>query len=587
MNDRADADIRPGRERELASLYATARSLTALGDVENVLDSIVRHAHDLIGTDFAYLSLLGDDGVLSITASEGTISAAFRSAHIPPGTGLGDKVIESCAAHWVSDYRGAGDLLHDPGFDALVDNEGLVALLGVPLLVRGRVIGVLFAADRSERRFRTDEIALLSAFADHAAVALDNARLYEESRGALEELRSAYRTIEEQVAEMERAQSVHEALTGVVLAGGGPHVVASELAEQMGGAVVILDRGGGLLARASAGEPAGEEAGGEMLAEVIERARGTGRAVTTTGADGLRHSAATVRAGDSVLGTLVWSQHQDPGAVDVRSLELATHVVGLLILKDNAAADAAERLSGELLTELILASPDLSVTQRARARTRGIDLDALDVVVTAEADSASAGELVRHLHVIAREEAGLAGDHLGRATLMAPAADAERFARAVQQRIRGELARPVMVICERVTGHDWARAFSRATGCMTVARHIGARDLGATTDRFALYAIAFDVDRKDELDRFLADSIGPLLDYDTRRSTDLIATLDAYFSNDGNLRRTAGVLQVHLNTLLKRLDRVANVLGHDWRAADDLHLRLAVRLETIRRAVRP
>ncbi|MGC4979266.1 helix-turn-helix domain-containing protein [Streptomyces sp. DT193] len=585
MSDRADANIRPGRERELASLYATARSLTALGDVDDVLDSIVRHAHDLIGTDFTYLSLLDDAGVLSITASEGTISAAFRSAHIPPGTGLGGKVIESRAAHWVGDYRRAGELQHDPAFDAVVGNEGLVALLGVPLLVRDRVIGALFAAHRSERRFRADEIALLSAFADHAAIALDNARLYEESRGALAELRSAYRTIEEQVVVMERAQSVHEALTGVVLAGGGPQVVASELAEQIGGEVVILDRSGGLLARGGACEPSAEEPDGGVLAEVIERARSTGRAATTTGADGRRHSAATIRAGDSLLGTVLWSQHQKPSAMDVRSLELATHVVGLLILKDNAAADAAERLSGELLTELIVVSPNVSVTQRTRARSRGIDLDALDVVVTAEAHGVSAGELVRHLHVIARQEAGLAGEHLGHATLIAAAEDAEGFARTVQQRIRTELGRPVVAICERVAGHDWARAFSRATGCMAVARHLGWADLGATTDRFALYALAFDVDRKAELDRFLADSIGPLLAYDASRSTDLVATLDAYFRNDSNLRRTADVLQVHLNTLLKRLDRISAVLGHDWRATDDLPLRLAIRLERLRHAV--
>ncbi|WP_328455823.1 GAF domain-containing protein [Streptomyces sp. NBC_00386] len=585
MSDRADANIRPGRERELASLYATARSLTALGDVDDVLDSIVRHAHDLIGTDFTYLSLLDDAGVLSITASEGTISAAFRSAHIPPGTGLGGKVIESRAAHWVGDYRRAGELQHDPAFDAVVGNEGLVALLGVPLLVRDRVIGALFAAHRSERRFRADEIALLSAFADHAAIALDNARLYEESRGALAELRSAYRTIEEQVVVMERAQSVHEALTGVVLAGGGPQVVASELAEQIGGEVVILDRSGGLLACGGAREPSAEEPDGGVLAEVIERARSTGRAATTTGADGRRHSAAAIRAGDSLLGTVLWSQHQKPSAMDVRSLELATHVVGLLILKDNAAADAAERLSGELLTELIVVSPNVSVTQRTRARSRGIDLDALDVVVTAEAHGVSAGELVRHLHVIARQEAGLAGEHLGHATLIAAAEDAEGFARTVQQRIRTELGRPVVVICERVAGHDWARAFSRATGCMAVARHLGWADLGATTDRFALYALAFDVDRKAELDRFLADSIGPLLAYDASRSTDLVATLDAYFRNDSNLRRTADVLQVHLNTLLKRLDRISAVLGHDWRGTDDLPLRLAIRLERLRHAV--
>ncbi|MEU4164469.1 GAF domain-containing protein [Actinoplanes sp. NPDC026670] len=573
---------RPGRERELASLYATARALTALGDVDDVLESVVRHAHDLIGTDFTYLSLLGDDGALSITASEGTISAAFRSARIPPHTGLGGKVVDSRAAHWVEHYFEGGKLRHDPDFDAVVGSEGLVALLGVPLLVRDRVIGALFAAHRSRRRFRTDEIALLSAFADHAAIALDNARLYEQSRGALAELREAYRTIEEQMAVMQRAQAVHEALTGVVLAGGGPAVVAGELAGQIGGRVEILDSGGAVLARSGDGADPGD---GPVIAGVVEQARRTGRAVTVPGPDGRRHSAATVRAGDSLLGTVVWSQDQEPSAVDVRSLELASHVVGLLILKDNAVADAAERLSGELLTELIVAGPQVSATQRTRARSRGVDLDALDVVVVAGADGVSAAGLVRHLHPIARQEAGLAGEHLGRAVLIAPAADADGFARSVHQRLRAATGRPVTVVCERAAGHDWARAVSRAIGCTTVARHLGARDLGTTTDRFALYALAFDADRRDELDRFLTDTIGPLLDYDAKRSTDLVATLDAYFGNDGNLRRTADALRVHLNTLLKRLDRVAGVLGHDWRAADDLALRLAIRLESLRRLV--
>ena len=53
------------RQRELASLYATAKSLTALGELDEVLQSIVHHAHELIGTDFTYLSLVGADGRLS------------------------------------------------------------------------------------------------------------------------------------------------------------------------------------------------------------------------------------------------------------------------------------------------------------------------------------------------------------------------------------------------------------------------------------------------------------------------------------------------------------------------------------------
>lgn len=379
---------------------------------------------------------------------------------------------------------------------------------------------------------------------------------------------------------MERAQSVHETLTGIVLDGGGPEVVAAELAAQLGGDVTILDRTGGPLARSG-----DTDAELEGLDQVVEQAGSGGRAATTTGADGRRHTAAAIRAGDSLLGTVVWSQDEEPSAVDVRSLELAAHVVGLLILKENATADAAERLSGELLTELIVASPDVTSTQRARALSRGIDLDTLDVVVAVEAETPAA-DVVRHLHAVAREHTGLAGEHLGRATLLVPAEDADRLARDLHARLRRDLGAPVLVVAERVRAHDWARAFSRATRCLVVARHLGSADLGATTERFALYALVFDVERRAELEQFLEEAIGPLLAYDAQRGTDLVTTLEAYFAHDGNLRRTARALHVHLNTLLKRLDRVTAVLERDWRGGDDLELRLAVRLEALRRALR-
>lgn len=587
--DEGPPTTRTGRERELTSLYATARSLTALGELEDVLDSIVRHAHELIGTDFTYLSLLGEGGELCLTASEGTISADFRAGRIPPGTGLGGKVIDSRAAYWVSNYAEALDLRHDPVFDTLVGQEGMVALLGVPLLVGEEAIGVLFAADRTERTFRADEIALLSAFAGHAAVVLDNARLYDESRAALARLQEAYLTIEGQVAVMERAQSVHEALTGVVLSGGGPQDVALQLAEQMGGTVTIRDRDGAPVARArwdglgaDDDEDADGSRDGQLVADVIERAVRSGRCSMVTDSRGGSHSAAAIRAGDSLLGTVAWSQDGEPGPFDVRTLERATHLVGLLILKENAVADAAERLSGELLTDLLVAGPTASPTQRARTRSRGIDVDALNVVVVADCPTVPNDEIARRLRAIAHERGGLAGEHQSRATMLVPAADADACVREAHQRLRRELGQPVTVIGERVRDHDWARAFSRTSRCVTVADALGALDVGSLTDQFALYALLLDVDRSHELDRFVAESIGPLVEYDRKRSTELLATLDAYFDHGGNLRSTAAGLHVHLNTLHKRLDRIASVLGFDWRATDDLQLRLAVRLQVLR-----
>jgi hypothetical protein len=574
------------RQRELASLYATAKSLTALGELDDVLQSIVHHAHDLIGTDFTYLSLVTADGRLSARASNGTISASFLTACIPADVGLGGKVLASRSPHWVRNYAASTVIDHDPNFDRLVATEALVALLGVPLVIRGDVVGALFAADRSERSFQASEIALLSAFADHAAVALDNARLYEASRTALQELRIAYRKIEEHMAVMERAQAIHEALTGVVLKGGTPGDVAQLLADQLGGSVTLLDRtSAALVRRDSASSPC--QAPSEIdLADAVKDAHRSGRCTTSVDSAGIAHSVASIQAGDSHLGALAWSREAaaDQGVpdMDLRTLERATHILGLLILKERAVAEASERLSGELLTELMVGSPGISPAQRARTQARNIDADRLDLVLVADSPTLSSTDLSRHLHEIARDRSGLAGEHLGRATMILHSADDDQTVEEVHHRLRRTLGGPVIVVGERAVNHDWSRAFSLASRCGAVMRAIGHTDLGATTGQYALYAMIFDTERARELERFISGSIGPLLDYDQRRGTDLVETLSAYYVHRTNVAATARALHVHVNTLLKRLDRAGNVLGLDWRHENDLELQLGLRLHQLR-----
>jgi GAF domain-containing protein/sugar diacid utilization regulator len=577
------ASYRIRRERELSSLYATARSLTALGELDAVLDSIVREAHELIGTDFTYLSLLGPDGQLSLKASQGTISSTFKQATVPSGTGVGGRVMATGAPAWVSNYLKTRDVPHDQTFDDLVIPEGMVALLGVPLLVGEEVIGVLFAADRTERPFEHDEVALFSAFADHAAVALNNARLYDESRSALKQLQTAFLTIEHQVAIMERAQSVHESLTHVVLKGGGADEIARLLFEHLRGAVTVFDRAGAVIARCSYSSAVAQPA-----PDAVEQARQSGRFATTTDGMGRWHSAATVQAGDTYLGALLLTRAEQPTPVDIRTLERAAQIMGLLILKETAVAEAEERVSGELLTELLVSAPPVGPTQHARAHARGVDITSLNVIIVAKSAAKSAAEVGRQLHALSAEWKGLAGEHLGRAALLAAAPDAARLAETVHGRLRRELGSPVRVVAERVVDDNWGRAFELASRCCDLMRHLGVLDGGATAEQYGMFALLFDPDRAQDLDRFLADSLEPLLAYDRRRATQLVATLSAYFANSGNLTRTAAALHVHMNTLLKRLDRVDSILCEGWRGPNRaLQLQVALRLHALRTQIDP
>jgi DNA-binding PucR family transcriptional regulator len=85
---------------------------------------------------------------------------------------------------------------------------------------------------------------------------------------------------------------------------------------------------------------------------------------------------------------------------------------------------------------------------------------------------------------------------------------------------------------------------------------------------------------------FVAATIGPVLDYDARRGTELAATLRAWFAAGASPARAAEALRVHVNTVGQRLDRVGRLLGTNWSAPDRaLEVQLALRLHGLTGAV--
>ena len=226
------------REAELAALFQTASDLAALTSVDDVLAAIVRRARALLGRDIAYLCLNDERrGDTYMRVTEGSVSAEFQAVRLPLGAGLGGLVAQQGIPIASADYFHDERFPHTATIDSAVHAEGLVSILGVPLKRGSQVIGVLFAADRHERAFSRDEVALLSSLAAHAAVALDNARLLAETREALISLEHANAALREQRGDIELAVLAHDRLAELVLRGGGVAEVAAELADVLGGTV--------------------------------------------------------------------------------------------------------------------------------------------------------------------------------------------------------------------------------------------------------------------------------------------------------------------------------------------------------------
>ena len=218
------------RESELLALYETARDLTATRDVDRVLRAIVRRARQLLSADVGYLSIYdAERGDFYVRATEGSVSDDFAQIRVPEGVGICGIVAAEKRPHSSSSYATDQRFRHSGGIDHGVLAEHIESLLGVPLLADDVVIGVLFVADRYARTYSPQQIALLDSLAAFAAVAMENARLFQESHEALERERRAN-------AEIQSAAEVHERLSTLLASGGELEISPTSSRESSAGA---------------------------------------------------------------------------------------------------------------------------------------------------------------------------------------------------------------------------------------------------------------------------------------------------------------------------------------------------------------
>jgi GAF domain-containing protein len=172
------------RAREMAALAAVGRALTTL-DLDDVLDSIAENALAAARAEISSVYLMDRDaGMLIPRSVRGLRQEELQQARFAMGEGTIGIVAASGKALLVPDTA------KDPAF--LPKSEAAERIhnsLTVPLSVKGRVIGTLETCNKvGGGGFTHTDQRLLSAFADQAAIAIENARLYEEVSRHLEEV---------------------------------------------------------------------------------------------------------------------------------------------------------------------------------------------------------------------------------------------------------------------------------------------------------------------------------------------------------------------------------------------------------------
>lgn len=565
------------RETELTALFDTAGDLAASRDLDAVLQAIVRRARMLLGTDTAYLTLPDEAaGDTYMRVTDGSFSSLFQNLRLSLGDGLGGLVAQTARPYASPDYRTDERFHHTGQIDAGVLEEGLVAILGVPLLLgpasRGGVIGVLFAADRSPRAFSADEVALLSSLAAHAAIAIDTAKSLADTRAALAELNAANAVIQAHAAAVQRAEQAHDRLTDLVLRGAEVADVAAEVAVLLEGEVAVHDAEGHPLA----GRPTTPEA----LAQALERSRTEGRAVLHG-----ESWVCAVLAGQEPLGSLVLRGRPELDDPDRRLFERAGVVTALLLLLRRSVAEAENRVRGELLSDMLTAPDRDPAGLLARGRRLGVDLGRPHLVLVAETAPDGRSRLAGAASAYLFGSRGVSAEHGEAVVLLLPddgSASPDEAAMVAAERLERLSGQLVTVGAGRSAAGPLALAAAYAEGlrCLRALRVLGREGDGASAESLGFLGVLLGDGH--EVGGFVGQTLGPLLAYDARRGTELVRTLRAYFDCGGSLTRAKDELHVHVNTVVQRLERVEVLLGRDWNQPErSLELQLALRLQLL------
>jgi DNA-binding PucR family transcriptional regulator len=264
-----------------------------------------------------------------------------------------------------------------------------------------------------------------------------------------------------------------------------------------------------------------------------------------------------------------------------RTLERGAMVTALVLLFARTVAQTEERLGGELLLDLLEGdTPDLQL--RERSRRQHVVLEPPLVVAVAAIEGLERHAGVRVAARIAASHQGLAAEHRGAVVLLVGAEDPL----ALGQRLRdavGAAGGTATVGVESAERDSLRTAYAEARRCLDSLTTLGRAGDVSDPAGLGVTRLLLGDNGPDALRGYVDATLGPVLAYDARRGTSLVATLEAWFATGGKVGETAERLHVHPNTVVQRLDRVTDLLGPEWRdPGRGLDVQLALRVHRLR-----
>lgn len=416
------------------------------------------------------------------------------------------------------------------------------------------------------------------------------------------EVRTAHRMlltilISQRAALMERGVRIHAQLSQLAAEGQGLVGLARAMADMSGRGILIQDKRLQILADCPSSALLGiwedvlsQVTSLDSLAESLRDRKQAGSQtiiLTQEIPGGLERLLTPITVGGVARGYLsIIGLTAELDALDYMVAEQGTLVCAVEMARNKAVRETEKRFKGDLLTALL--QENLSPRDaRLWAQDMGLDLTQAYAALRFAWDGASPPSR-RRLETLINGEV----TRLGAPCIINPmGSEVICFCQTLPGDIRPEITLKLgHAVLEQAKYEypetparcgvgtpapdlsDWRVSFRQAGQALEMARRLNQRQPLYFPD-LSIYRLLFQIEHNPELIAFQEEILGPLLASEGDR--ELIHTLEAYFEHNGNLSQTAEALYIHRNTLIYRMERIAEIMGLDF---DKPETRLSVQL---------
>src|SRR5580658_3329179 len=467
-----------------------------------------------------------------------------------------------------------------PGLGPWRSGGGKVALPGrawawaYPLRGVGGLLGHLVASSAWEPT--AEERFGIQVIAQQTGVAVSNARLHARERATAAELATTNATLAQTVTSLRRSMDIHDRLTRVAVSGEGQPGIAKALHELTGMPVAIEDRYGNLSAWAGPGQPVPYPKDSFAKREqLLRRLTRDSKPIR----DGER-LVVLVSPRTDVIGiiALIDPGHQS-GSADLVALEHGATVLSMELARLRGIADTELRLRRDLVHDLLAGTDNESALARAGALEYDLSRPHRVVVVEGKGRNRTHDALlsaVRRALRTARHD-GLCENWSGNVAIVtAGQADWEQLRRAIGSDLGSQCR--IGVGSLRARPSELPRSLREAGLALRLQKTLLPGTSACEYPKLGIFRMLASIPDLTDVEGFVREWLGSLIDYDTRRKAELVHTLTQYLEHGGNYDATAAELSVHKSTLKYRLQRIRDLTGLELNDPDvHFNLQLATR----------